>query len=223
MPASDFQISTRYPMDKVVFLREFTLTLDNFGMANTKIAHGLPDTPFCNAVLSLDNWQTTYQAGTNRIARQSYSDQFDVASDATNISFSAYFDGEANKTAKIRVWGFYNSTSNAMAPATRQLSANQFVLNSKYNYLKLLKDGVANVTNSNVTVAHNLGYVPIVQLWAELAYGDGGWTYYNRPDSLDASSPSGQACAVSTTGVTFRSTTLYKINRFYYRIYADAA
>ncbi len=224
MPANSFQISSKYPMDKVVFLREITVSLDSTGMSKQVIAHGLGDTVFCNAVISFDNWQTTYQAGTSRMARQYYSEQFNVYSDAQNVTLDVYFYEKANQTAKIRIWGVFNSTSTATAPATRNQSANKFVLNSKYNYFKLLKDGIADVSGGDVAVPHNLGYKPIVELWADFEYDDNGWTYYNRPDCFDANDSYGQAVKVTASQLILRNGGyIFKVKRFYYRIYVDAS
>lgn len=224
MRANDFQIISRYPLDKIVFLKELTMTMDGAGMTKQTIAHGLGDTVFCNAVISFDNWQTTYQAGTSRVARQSYSEEFNVYSNAQNVTVDAFFLEHPNQTAKVRVWGVYNSTSTATAAPTRNQSANQFVLNSKYNYLKLLQDGIVDVSSNVVAINHNLGYMPVVELWAEFAYNNNGWTYYNRPDCFDSSNSEGQAARVTNNQLVLgNGGYILQVKRFYYRIYIDAA
>lgn len=223
MQANRFQIDSRYPMDKIVFLKQFSITTDNTGMYDGEITHGLGDIPFCNAVISFDNWNTTYQAGTSRMARQYYSEEFNISSDDTKVKISCLFLERPNKTAQIRVWGVYNSTSTATASPTRQLSNNNFVLSSKYNYLKLLKDGIVDVSDGQKLMSHNLGYKPIVELWADFAYDDKGWTYYNRPDCFE-NNFNGQAAKITNTNLVLNDGGIVlKVSRFYYRIYCDAA
>lgn len=224
MNPNNFLISSKYPMDKIVFLREISTNLDSGGMLDQTIAHNLGDIPFCNGVLSFDNWQTTYQAGTSRMARQYYSEEFNIYSGEKEIRIQAAFYDKPNQAVKIRVWGVYSSTSNATAPATRNQSANKFILNSKYNYFKLLQDGIVDVSGGQKVMSHNLGYKPIVELWADFSYDDNGWTYYNRPDCIDTNSSYGQAVKVTNQQLVLNDGGyILKVKRFYYRIYVDAA
>lgn len=224
MQADDYEINSRFPMDKVVYLEEKTVTTDSAGMAKLTYAHNLADVPFCNAAISFDDWNTTYQAGTNRLARQVYSNEFNVYCDSTNITLDVFFSEHTNETAKIRVWGVYNSTSTAPATATRQLSSNRLVVNSRYNYFKLVRDGIIDVTTGTKEVAHNLGYMPLVELWSESAFDDLGFRVYNRPDSFDVNNDEGQAFTVTNNKLIFRDGgNILKVKKFYYRLYQDVS
>lgn len=225
MRPNDYQINTNYPIDKIVFLKELSFKLDDNGLFEQKVAHGLQSIPFSNAVISFDNWQTTYQAGTSRMARQYYSEEFNVYSDNTNVTVSGMFSEHTGENALVRMWGVFDSTTDATANPTRQLSNNKFVLNSRYNYLKLVKDGIIDVSDGvNREIKHGFGYMPIVELWAESAYDNLGFRYYNRPDVFDSSDLVGQAFCVTRDKLIFRTGgDVLKIKRFYYRMYADEA
>ena len=81
--------------------------------------------------------------------------------------------------------GFEPSDSHRKLPKTSQ-NARQFILNTDYNYLKLFKKGVENITIHQtipqptadpITITHNLGYRPQALFWVEDIYNNSSVVY----------------------------------------------
>jgi hypothetical protein len=220
---SDFLLNSDYPIDKIVFLKEVSIPYSASTTFSTTIPHKLGAVPFCNAVFSTDNWQTTYPSVVREMddSGQYYTKMLSVSSDSTNVYVKGMFYG-ASGTIKARIWGVFDesSTFNVDAPATN--GKNRFILNSDYNYPSLLKDGISDASSGSVTISHKLGYIPFCDLWAWYKdWDDSGYRWY--PVSyvfylgwLHHT----QSGAPAPPQITSDSLTL-RNGKFYYRIYGD--
>ena len=83
--------------------------------------------------------------------------------------------------------------------------ANTFVINTDYNYCKLFKKGY---TESDLTIKHNFGYIPLVLAWD--AYGAPLWLYDSNTDHIE----------VTSSNVVIKCS---PDSRVHYRIYYDKA
>lgn len=222
MNNENFRINTDYPIDKVILLREITVTPTSYGEFDYTFTHGLGAIPFCKAVATDDDWNTTYQSGVQRMAESGQYAQrvFNCYSNATSVRVYGWLQdtsiGETIKPATIRIWGVFNesATQNVDVPPTREASNNNFIVNSDYNYPALFMEGTtASIAAGNsVTIYHNLGFVPIADIWQLV---NGWWTEVSNMGSFDDSS---KPAVIDST--TLKLGALYSATQYYYRIYS---
>lgn len=222
MDPRNFLVISDYPLDKIIYLYEGQLTAAAGGFATASIPHDLPFAP-----LIVGNWSTsplwsvTYEQQSGPIApNNNYSPilyGFDVTSNnsASNITLTNYISG-APVTAYYRLYGFQPSNSNVDLLATND--ADNFILNTEYNYTKLLSANTASIAESFsidqfVTVTHNLGYIPQVIYWIERS---------NLIERGAQTTPNGSAisCRVTSDSVIFKSSQALAAT-LHYRIYID--
>lgn len=229
MNIKNFRINTDYPMDKVIFLKEVTITPDSSGTFDQAFAHGLGAIPFCKGVVTDDGWNTTYQSGFNELAESGqYAEKvFRVYSNETSVRVYGWLadvsQGQQVKPVTIRVWGVFNesATQNVDVPPTRNESTNSFIINSDFNYLSLFAEGMVDVPVGGERVFnHNLGYVPAVDVWVK---ENGWWNEMSSGDSFtnDSEIPSiTNSVSVETNRVVFRrGNEWFGYSQYYYRIY----
>ena len=206
----NFYFNSNYPVDKIIYLKETTVSGDYF---DNTFAHGLGAIPFCNGLISYDNWQTTYQAGTRQSAGQYYNKMFDIYSDGTNIRLNGTFEGFTG-TAQVRIWGVFNesSTPNVDVAPTASATNNTLYFNTKYNYQKLVKEGQVTAGSTATVISHNLGYIPKVDIWQLFSSYISGWCLVQ--DTYSFSNTNLQNVQLSNSSL------LLKNGTYYYRIYA---
>lgn len=170
MAINDLIIDSDYPMDLVVWSAEGTISsFDSGGYGQVNINHSLGYAPLCFGVWSLDGgstWQPL--GGINVRANEVF---------AGTISASSYVRvyvqmNSARTNVRYRVFGLQPAnTSGATNPPDFHVS--DFILNSDYNYSKLVAAITWNFTSTSSTVLynHNLGYIPEVACWDELNDG----------------------------------------------------
>lgn len=206
----NFRLNSDYPMDKIVYFHEDTVTLSSsITIVPAKvIQHGLPFTPLLFCVLSEDNWQTT-------LTEPSSSPMVIMVADGTKISFFTYKSGGGS--IKVRIYGFEPNESTAELQTTSQYAAT-YMLNSDYDYLKLYMDSKITLDSSGSgTITHNLGFVPIALGW--FMYNDGGEPLVgrrrmNRYNGME----------ITTTQIKIHPIdNIVPSSDFYYRIYNNEA
>jgi len=153
-----------FPQDKIVLLKELNWTSGPTSPVLV-VPHGLKSTPFVNALASADNWATAYSNGTKTGAAHYYEKQFIVGSDAVNLYVSGYLDYYNTVNAKVRVWGVFDEAMTQNIAAASTTGNFDFLINTNYNYPKLYLEGTADATTAPITIQHNLGFVPYVELW----------------------------------------------------------
>lgn len=223
MALGNFVINTEVSTDKIVFMYEGETITDEYGAFNVAIPHELRTFVFCTGIWTLDDWYSQYNTSTATHMGQVYSRFSMISSDESYIYFSGYcmkdeIDGLAGATLKFRIWGFLDeaSTQDFWIPETSGISDNNFVKDSRLGYPKLFAEGFADATQETVSVNHNLGFIPFVEIWYQVenrwyqvdyidfSSDNSTWTIHNTP----------QALSFNGDGYT-----QYK---YYYRIYADA-
>lgn len=210
----NFLITSEFPTDKIVWIKEGTVTTNQWGEFSVTIPHGLAGTPFCTGIWSDNNWANQYNASTRYQTQSSYSKFSDISSNASSVVFSGYITATTATTIRYRLWGFFNEqdTLGVVADPTNYASSNIFIKNSNQGYSKLYMEGYADATSTDKTVRHDLGFVPFVDIWYQSA---GSWYQLSRADM----SQSTTTIQVTDTTLKFvASTTKLK---YYYRIYAD--
>ena len=217
----NFLLNSDYPLDKAILLKSDLIT--SFGSFYS-FSHGLSFTPLIVVVWSMtSDFTTSYGIGGGPLSATPFIafDPLCQAAWATSSEVFVQFSNFIGSPVYIRIYGIEPTTSSADLSFT-SISADNFTLNTDYNYTKLLDSGVtdwSSTPSSTVVVAHNLGYYPQVEVW------------YERPSKIqclgiintsDASGYFSSSVDVGTTNVTFiRDPYLAENERFHYRIYAD--
>jgi hypothetical protein len=220
----NFLLNTDYPLDKIVYMTSGSISVPNGTSDITPgvtIPHNLPFIPLaimlwsntsdfevCNESMDLA-YATSYFPGP--AAGQIY----DISADATNLSILRLNSSGSAKTVYYRIFCFApsNADIDSVVTATQSVGSN-FIINTDYNYMKLVANGI--LTPTSTTYTHNLGYVPRVQIWAEFTDG----TIERQIEFQDV-----QGSTAATGGVKVTTTTLEALNytpKIHYRIYADA-
>ena len=214
--AQNFLINSDYPMDKVVYLLSDSASMT--GGTSLTIPHGLPFTPLVDMVWSYNsNFSVTYSDNAGPAPSAVYGWVFDlqvtVQSDATNIYINAGGPAAA-ATVYYRVFAFQPDDSNVELPATAS-SGDSFVLNSTYNYAKLLTAGHVSYGTGAVSmvIPHNLGYIPQVKVWLKS-------TRLNPLNAL-SDDPFLWRIDATTASITVSNTSTFTAGTMYYRIYMD--
>lgn len=224
MNLRNFRFNSDYPIDKIIFLREIEVSTDSSGEISLGIQHSLGAIPFCKAVISFDNWETTYQGGVNQLdpSGQIFDKFFSVSSDSEKIYLFGIFDRFNNRTAKVRVWGvFYESdTENIHANPTSGI--NKFLFNSDNNYQSLVMEGKVGLSDFSQTIQHGLGFVPNVDVWY---LENGQWKLLDVSFSsfVDDGGIYSPIAFVDENSLVFDRGRISQITQFYYRIYTNEA
>ena len=162
----NFLLNTDYPLDKIIYMTSGSFTVPSGGGlgASQSVAHGLDFVP-----LMCGNWSNDSDfSSTKEMAIYEYGDldgmQAYCYADGTNVTVSSINYGSSDKTIYYRVYGFMPSNVNDTAPSTSSAS-DDFVLNTDYNYTKLLAEEYHDASSGNVTITHSLGYRPQVIAW----------------------------------------------------------
>lgn len=240
---NDFLFNSDYELDKIVYFHEGTHTAASSGNF-IFFPTGLNFVPLCFGVWSTtsDFSQPIRMTNTNHgfygLTNTPSVTLISSSSDKTIfLTFSSFPD---NTKVYYRIYGFAPSNYTGDAPETSS-NASSFILNTDYNYRKLYQKGRVKSTPKSSTpsqfdtlvVNHNLGYIPQIMAWEELApidpntgqetgtYSIQYCSYVNMRGFL--SDPEG--VTVDSEKITFRSQ-YYAAgfnSYFNYRIYYDQA
>lgn len=222
--ARDFLFSSDFPLDKVVWIHERSETVNSMNQFIT-FAHGLPFTPLIRVVWSTNSsFSTTYGVGDGPVGGAGGFIPFDPIlgaawADSSDVTLVA--SAVSSYTMYIRVYAFIPSNEDVDADFTVD-DADNFVLNMDYNYSKLLMEGrTDNLTTlgQSVTIDHNLGYYPQVELWYEQ---NGNIQVFTRSNPLDYAYYIEFSGKVTPTQLVLRrDNSTVGGQRFHYRIYGD--
>jgi len=214
----NFLVNSDYPLDKVVYLNSSSASIG--GGTTITIPHGLPFTPLVDLTWSYNsNFATSYTNNTGPAPASVPWFIFDlqvyVDADATNIYIEAYGPAAAT-TVYYRVFGFQPSTSNVAVDFTAP-SADNFALNTDYNYTKLLAQGTeAHGTGVvSITIPHNLGHIPQVQVWRQSSSRTSMLSFSGDPASFS------WQIEVTTSSVILYNPGMFVTGTLHYRIYID--
>lgn len=227
MDARNFSISSDYPIDKVIYMTSGSVTISGYNYNDVTIPHGLPFTPLTTDIYSLTpSFDTSYEYNsgpvqTDPLLSSPFLYNTGSESDSTNITLRHTNNSPSSVTIYYRVYGFMPSTVNEEAAWTASVADN-FVMNSDYNYTKLFDAGVtaySDIPDSIETINHNLGYRPQVMAWSEessVVYSRNFTSLY--PDG----SNDGGAIYIDENSIIFqRQFFLFNASRLHYRIYID--
>lgn len=222
MDFANLLLTTDKPLDKVVYLRTEAVAIPAYDYKDVTIAHGLGFLPLVNAQWSTSSdFSTSYNigGGPNTGASRSYNTA--ISANATNVYLNTTNNTASAVTLYFRIYGLIPSDVNDDVTATAA-SADNFILNTDYNYTKLLEAGKVVGPASGGTfeyVTHSLGYRPQVSIWMTRA----GFTSPFIINQITPGVPGFDQVlvAVTTTQIIFSFADVLASYTMHYRLYGD--
>ena len=202
------------PVDKLVWLKEDEIQLDENGKATVEINTGLDHLVFVEGIVSFDDWESCtpiIQGDLNNIRGLLISGVGLVAIVFTPRGSNPEY---ANKKAKVRLWGYMPESDGEIVDSnpTANVAASKLSFSTDNNYPKFVGDGYLN---SGDVYNHDLGYIPRVIYWILVDEENNEWQYEIRgeyPKGLTVAWP----FYMTENQLSFGGD--YK---YYYRLYAS--
>lgn len=209
----DFLLNTDFEMDQIILAK----TGDFIG--TVEIPHSLQYAPLPFGIWSTDeNFSTVNSIGVSDPGSYpGYTKRLgvDCVSFSDKILLKASGDGSNTTKIYYRLFAFEPDNIRKTAPHTANF-ANQFILNTDYNYRKILATGV--FTQSGQEYEHNLGYIPQIMAWGDYTeFGSG----HGIEPILYASNYTNAKITVTPTKIKVGD--LLTNEKTYWRIYHDKA
>ena len=215
----NFIVTSDYPMDYIVWSENGSMSTEAHKQDVKTIPHGLGFSPLLFGIYSIDNGQTWTPFGPEAVGFYTF-----IESDSTN-SYVHIWTKSSDVSILYKIWGYMPDGVHSVV--NPPVSESSFVVNSDYNYSKLLATGVwdAEVGNNIVLFEHNLGYIPQVMLWVEYQSGIVGDSWSDT--SSDLSEQADQYVYVDKNKLYATYTDLDSggdlgiISKIHFRIYAN--
>ena len=233
-----FIFNSDYPIDKIVWLYEGSATspasssTTGFIDINMEQILGNKKPIFIKGIFTVDNWQTSYMMGVNKVTTDPYKnvtmslDWYEWDGKQLHINVGSRTSYSVNLPIKYRLWGVQREDI-AMAvdySKTTNISKTKLSFDASRNYPRLYKDGIAR---SGDVIEHNLNKIPYVDFW--YTYGrnsssfNSSWSYapwgvlsnstlHNTP-TIMATDKAVTFCTVNGEDENYKFW-------YYYRIYA---
>lgn len=222
MALSDFLLNSDYPLDKVIYQDIRSVAIPGYDYNDVTFAHGLGFLPLVSAQWSTaSDFSVSYNigGGPNTGATRSYATG--IAADGTNIYLTTSNNTASAVTLYFRIYGLMPDNVNADVPSTAS-SGDTFILNTDYNYSKLVTAGRVTGPGSGTstsTITHALGYRPQVSIWMTRASRVSPYLL----NQVTATPFDAVTAHVTTTALVFTFTSVLEAYEMHYRIYGDAA
>lgn len=228
--AKQMLMDSRYPFDKVVYLKSGSFSMPGSSTIIQSYPHGLPFTPLCSG-----NWSTAsdfsiqyeYSSGIYPSSNPGlvFDTIFNVFADSNNVYITGDNNGSA-MTIYFRVYAFEPSNSNALLdPIASQ--GDRFVIDSRLNYPKLYLNGYIDLpaggaSESYVYIDHDIGTVPQAMGWVTYDTWNGSTMVSAiHPVATSNGDSEGILMIAGNARVAFGIPPFVLPHRAYYRIYLD--
>lgn len=165
-------LTTDASLDKIIYMDSGSISVPVTFSGSTAIPHGLGFIPLPLILWSnTPDFTTTYTDndadmnlrrldGSGMIIGQSYT----ITANSTDITIGHYNNSGSTQTVYYRIYCFAPSTLDPDTLIEHTASiADNFVINTDYNYMKLASTGSLDSVTPSFT--HDLGYVPTVMIW----------------------------------------------------------
>lgn len=175
----DFLLSTDYEMDKIIYFKEQKITPDQNGFYH--ISHSLGFVPLITGIWSkYADFNVCNHFSPQIQDPNTYDNPVATVSclceeDTIHLTLANRQSGsQVNFDYYVRLIGFEPSNlANNISPTSS--AASEFILNTDYNYLKLFDKGFLTPDqNGDITITHNLGYIPQALFWTTLVDSNNG-------------------------------------------------
>lgn len=225
-PASSRQmlISSDYPADKVILLTSGSFSLPGSNYPTINIPHTLPFTPLISGSWSTtSDFSITYELDSGPLSFSDPTFRFNqyvgAAVNSNNIRINAGNNLAGGVTIYYRLFylqpeGFEDSETEHTAS-----SGSDFLVNTDQVITKLFAAGSISqaATGASIvtqTLAHNLGVLPQVTAWENVAG-------YVRPITTASNNGIVASIAVDTVNVYFITELFSNAKTYLYRVYLD--
>lgn len=198
---TDFLLNTDYEMDKIIYFKSGSIMPGETKFINHNL--GIAPLVFCTCSFSED-FDDSMPSPFLQFLLPTGFISFDIWANNQYTRIEYRNDQSSSQKLYFRIYAFEPSNTRISIGPTSNLSK-QFVINTDYNYCKLLTKGVVN---GDATITHNLGYVPFVLAWKEGPFGI-------APESI---SRDDNYVEVTSTSVIIKNNT-----KTHYRIYCEEA
>ena len=173
-----FVFTSDYPVDKIAWLKEIELTMDSRGKAQEVYQTGIDKKIFLEGIISFDDWVTCTPMTQNNYGDDQVQSILVIGNGLFAIIVTPLGDNPdiANKTAKIRIWGYMaeEDAKNIDTGKTANASKEPLSLNTDNIYPRLAQEGY---TRTGEVITHNLGKIPTVLYWWEVDEEGDEWQY----------------------------------------------
>lgn len=215
----DMLVSSDFPLDKVVYMDSGPVAVPTGSIATIEVPHNLPFRPMVIGTWSLDaNFSTSIDEGIPPYVDPN-APYLAMSSTPGFLRLTPRNVTGSTLTFYWRAYGFMPPNVNEVAAFT-SAEADDFVMNTDYNYSKLLDTGIVNLSSGSVSVPHDLGYRPQVEIWGESAVSSS--TLLKHTFGMSSTSNASNRISVSESSLNFIKGTAPTLEEvYYYRIYAD--
>lgn len=215
----DMLVSSDYPLDKIVYMGSGSIVSASGSSTGASVPHELTYRPMIIASWSLDSdFSTSKDAGFPQYADFSLP-YLEVTSDYTNINITPMNLTGSTITQYWRAFGFMPPDVNEVSGFTAS-EADSFVINTEYNYSKLFLTAKVDLSSGNVSVPHNLGYRPQIEIWGQSSFDPS--ILMNERYGVTSTDPFINRIVVTNTSIEFLKGTQPGLQTvYYYRIYTD--
>ena len=209
----NFLLNTDYEMDKIIYYKTGSLSIGDYDVS---FSHGLGFTPLLFGVCAFNSdFSDPRPIPYEELPGKNLS----VSADGTKVYLSyVNQDGTPNKIY-YRLYGLEPTNSTADVAYTSG-NAENFILNTDYNYCKLQSKGIIN-NPSSATITHNLGYIPQALFWRVYQGKISPITYLDPVNS--STSSSNIRMRANSVDINYPSTATLPAEKIHYRIYYDEA
>lgn len=174
---ANLNIDTRNANEKVIFYQQINLTIppgDSNGIIETNISTQILIDGYWEDFSAYPGIRLPIGAASFNYFNLSSLPQFwMVGRSDGKIAWKATNFGTATKTLKTTVWAYVDIDGLTQISSINYARASYLTLDSRqsmYRVISVLQGSVPAKT-SDTTIAHSLGYVPIVKLWSEINTG----------------------------------------------------
>lgn len=204
-------LNTDYPIDKIVGYSAGSQSVPAFGVPTITVPHGMAYAP-----LYYIKWSNTadFAVSNDEIGVSFNRSLLFSNADSTNIYLFPFNNTGGSLTFYYRIIYFMPTDVDVIQDET-QSDFDDFILNTDYNYTKILDQGLLN--SSSATIAHNLGYYPQVEAWYVRA-SDGRLVHVVENAVHTSDNPRVQ---VTQDSVIFTNGSFLGVSAWHYKIYLD--
>lgn len=229
--ARQLEITSDYPMDKVILLKSGSFTLSASSPHLEVIPHDLDFTPLCSGNWSfVSDFSTQYEFAIGTFPSSNpgflFNQVANVFADTDNVYVSMDNIQATTFTIYYRVFGLQPSDDDSYIEPISTLGDN-FIINTGSNYSKVLLDGLIDLpatgaSGQNVLISHTAGVTPQVTGWVTYnTYNGVRMVQCVHPVGTSNGASQGVLILVGDIAIAFVIPPFTDAHRAYYRIYLD--
>lgn len=219
--ARNFLLNSDYPLDKIVYMTSGSAST-TFYSVDVTITHGLGFIPLPYIQWSFtSDFAVCYESleRTSDLYPPSFPYYTHIRANSTNIVFEFTKSDITGPQLTFYYRLICFSPHDVVADVSNIANlADNFILNTDYNYTKLYLNDTITTTTEPQSVAHNLGYIPQVMCWVETAGSVSPLPYSFIKANANNNLP---ANGYGSLNITTSNMVFNKLGKYHYRLYLD--